>query len=69
MSKQIVKYAEIACEYKTMELLSIDLSSKGANMKTPTSTFANLYTNYVSNVATDASGCKVHERLFDGKIF
>ena len=58
MSKQIVKYAEIACEYKTMELLSIDLSSKGANMKTPSSTFASLYANYVSNVATDATGKK-----------
>lgn len=65
MSKQIVKYAEIACEYKTMELLSIDLSSKGANMKTPTSTFANLYTNYVSNIATDANGKKTLQSEID----
>ena len=27
MSKSIVKYAENACEYKTMELLSIELTT------------------------------------------
>jgi hypothetical protein len=50
MANQLIKYAENACEYLTMELLAKDLGSHGASLKTQQLVFSNLFNNYCSNI-------------------
>lgn len=47
MSENINKYAEIACEYRTMLFLAQNLENNGATLRTPVSTFKSIYEEYV----------------------
>ena len=47
MSKRIIKYAENACEYKTMEIISSQL---GSLSRYPKEHYTAIFENYVSSI-------------------
>ena len=55
MSENINKYAEIACEYRTMLFLAQYLEDNGATLRTPVSTFKSIYEKYVRGLQPNFS--------------
>ena len=55
MSENINKYAEIACEYRTMLFLAQNLEDNGATLRTPVSSFKLIYEEYVRGLQPNFS--------------